>query len=312
MNEIAIDEKICLGVGPFFISFTNSCQLKHPYHLPEQMKLFIDNKGSKDKSDHFIFDIALRNSSHHMQAKFVAGTYGGPNPYDIHKLNQGDYLWRRIDNQGNTKMLYQIARDWSKWSLLEDRSGDYGISCLAELNYIFSYSILNKGGIMFHGVVMQWGNMGIIVCAHSGVGKTTHTRMWRDYENALILNGDRALCFREKGIWYSAGAPWSGSSGEQINQRTELTAIVILEQAKENKVTYLSPFTGAMELMQLTFAPNWEESLVGKSLDMINHIVSTIPVLKLSCLPNLQSVEVLKRELLNIRKDRYEICYATN
>ena len=66
---------------------------------------------------------------------------------------------------------------------------------------------------MLHGVLMEWQGKGIILTASSGTGKTTHARLWREYENALIINGDRVLIRKEEGQWYAFGTPWSGSSG---------------------------------------------------------------------------------------------------
>jgi hypothetical protein len=139
--------------------------------------------------------------------------------------------------------------------------------------------------------------MGIVISAYSGVGKTTHARMWRDYENALILNGDRALCCKEDEEWYAYGAPWSGTSGESIQRRIKLKAIVILEQAKTNEVTTLSPLQGAKELLQHSFTPYWDEELVDCTLKTIDSIVVNIPILKLRCRPDQEAVATLKLEL---------------
>ena len=81
--------------------------------------------------------------------------------------------------------------------------------------------------------------------------------MWRERENALIINGDRCLCRKLDGRWYAYGMPWSGSSGEYINRRVPITAIVCLKQAPENAVRRMNPFEGTLAMMQRIFAPVW-------------------------------------------------------
>ena len=68
---------------------------------------------------------------------------------------------------------------------------------------MFPYAVLNHHACVLHGVVMEYEGKGILVTAPAGTGKTTHTRMWRDWKHALILNGDRASA----GSWRAFGMP---------------------------------------------------------------------------------------------------------
>lgn len=295
---INLNETVKLSIGPYIIRMSHQKTKNNEYYLPGGAEIYIE-KETEDKQENLIdYKLNIGDVGINSQHTLVVNFNEGPVPYKIYRTNSGEYLWIRQNYYKEIHLAYRISEDWGKWELVVDNSGNQGSDSFNELSYIFPYSILSKSGIMFHGVVMEWQGKGIIVCAHSGVGKTTHTRMWRDSEKALIINGDRGLCYEEQGEWYTCGAPWNGSSGEVLNRSIKLTAIVVLEQAEMNQITMLPPLQGAFELIQLAFAPPWEETLLNFSLDHINDIVQKIPVYKLRCRADLEAVAVLKNELL--------------
>ena len=144
---------------------------------------------------------------------------------------------------------------------------------------------------------MEYKNKGIIISAPSGTGKTTHARMWRDKENALIINGDRALCRKIDNKWIGFGMPWCGTSGEYINRNVPISAIVVLEQSKENSVEKLETLDAFNNMIPNIIAPTWEKTLLNKAMDYLEDMISDIPVYKLKCTPDLEAVEVLKKEI---------------
>jgi hypothetical protein len=301
MDKITINNKDqYLSIGTYSIHVSYPESNYGLYYLPDRTEQFLNDNLTKSNKLKINYTIRFENSFIEPEDTPIAGFDDGPFPYRIYQTSFGDYLWIRKDKYDEIQLVYRISNDWSSWKLIIDKSGSLGTYSFAELAYIFAYSVLNKGGVMFHGVVMEWQSMGIIFCAHSKVGKSTHTRMWRDNENALILNGDRALCCKEENSWYTYGAPWCGSSEEYSNRKVPLSVVVILERAEFNEVSVLSPLQGAMELIQLTFAPAWEENLMNCSLDSIDSIVQKVPVLKLKCRPDLEAVGVLKAELQKI------------
>ena len=72
--------------------------------------------------------------------------------------------------------------------------------------------------------------------APSGVGKSTHSLFWKERLGAEIVNGDRALIYKDGDTFWASGVYTSGSSEICENKRAPLRAIVLLEQGAENKV----------------------------------------------------------------------------
>lgn len=286
-----------LAVGYYIININVS---DRRYQLPYYADQFLIKGVHSENERIFHYDIQPETICPEAFFTPIAGFYNGPFPYQVSRLPNGDLLWVRGKRDSEEKLVYQISSDWNHWRLIADSTKNKGTNSFDELAYIFAYSVLNKGGILFHGVILEWQGRGIIISAYSGVGKTTHARMWRDYENALIINGDRALCCRIGDQWYAYGAPWSGTSGEHLQRRVKLNAIVFLERDVCNKVSQLSKVQGAKELLKHVFAPYWDMELISHALDTIDHIVQNIPILRLQCRADREAVDVLKRSCIEI------------
>lgn len=156
---------------------------------------------------------------------------------------------------------------------------------------------LKQGILTFHGALVEHDGAAVAICAPSGIGKTTHARLWRDCKNALILNGDRAVFRKEKGKWISWGTPWSGTSGEQICRSAPLKALVLLERGEVNQVERLQPQNALRVLMSHLLYPSWDGRLTVKAFELMDDLLGTIPVYRLRCRPEGEAVEVLCREI---------------
>ena len=166
-----------------------------------------------------------------------------------------------------------------------------------DLSKIFAYSVLSRGGIVLHAVVMEWRGMGILLSAPSGTGKTTQARLWQQHEGAHIINGDRALCGLEDSIWMAYGQPWCGSSGECENRKIPIRAIVLLSRGIRNHVEKLSQVNAAIGLISTAYAPVWDAASAAEAVDRLGSLTEKISVFRLHCLPDIDAVSTLKNEL---------------
>ncbi|MGN0204726.1 MAG: hypothetical protein ACI4BB_09290 [Coprococcus sp.] len=165
------------------------------------------------------------------------------------------------------------------------------------LGHIIPHVLLKHDILTFHGVLMEYEGQGIIISAPSGTGKTTHARLWRDYKNALIINGDRATCRKVDGIWTGFGLPWSGTSGEQINRSVPLKALVVLERGEANEACRMAGLEAFGAVLPHVQCPVWDKELVGKAMELTDDFLREVPVIRLRCRPDVESVEVLRNIL---------------
>lgn len=245
----------------------------------------------KEQGTDFIFDVNHVEPDDSGELLFGSADFSVPT--FLYRRANGAYDWLVKTHEGTPELSFRISSDWTSFTLYEDNTDTAGARAFKELGALLCYAFLKRDACVLHGVVMEHEGRGILVTAPAGTGKTTHTRMWRDLKNALILNGDRCLCRKEGGVWYAYGMPWSGSSGEYINRRVPVTHIVSLARGGENAVRPLSAFEGTIVLMQRIFAPVWRGELQDRAFSMCEELGASVPMLELACRPDPESVEVL-------------------
>ena len=211
--------------------------------------------------------------------------------------DDGTLLWQQTEPE-QTKLLLQfgISQDWSRITLLADNSATVGMAAFESLTFLIYYAFLHRQVLTFHGAVVEAAGKCFLLCADSGVGKTTHARLWRDHKNALILNGDRAACYQQGNRWFAFGTPWCGTSGEYLNRSAAVQAVVILERGKENRVS----MTNGMSLLPYVVYPQWDRTSTERMLSLLDPFLENVPVLLLECVPDVSSVDALYQALENL------------
>ncbi len=252
----------------------------------------------EERACDFHFLIAAQETDKHRELLWGSEEFAIPT--FLYQRHDGQFDWITKQKDRSPGLSFRISRDWNQFVLYEDHTKTNGERAFHEFGSLFSYAVLNHHACVLHGVVMEYNGMGILVLASAGTGKTTHTRMWRDHKNALILNGDRCLCRKKDGVWYAYGMPWSGSSGEYINRRVPISCIVCLNRGLQNTVQPLSIFDGTISLMQRIFAPAWPGELQNQAFSYCEELASEIPVLDFYCRPDLESVEVLAQAIQSL------------
>ena len=240
----------------------------------------------EERACDFHFFIAAQETDKHRELLWGSEEFAIPT--FLYQRHDGQFDWITKQKDRSPGLSFRISRDWNQFVLYEDHTKTNGERAFHEFGSLFSYAVLNHHACVLHGVVMEYNGMGILVLASAGTGKTTHTRMWRDHKNALILNGDRCLCRKKDGVWYAYGMPWSGSSGEYINRRVPISCIVCLDRGLQNTVQPLSIFDGTIRLMQRIFAPVWPGELQNQAFNYCEELSSEIPVLDFYCKPDLE------------------------
>lgn len=91
-------------------------------------------------------------------------------------------------------------------------------------------------GFLIHGVLLDCEGRGVLFCADSGTGKTTHAMLWLRLlgDKCRIINGDKPLLRVFGGKPYGYGTPWCGKEQININARVPVSAVCFLERAREN------------------------------------------------------------------------------
>lgn len=153
--------------------------------------------------------------------------------------------------------------------------------------------LLRFSGLILHASLIDCKGTGIAFSAPSGTGKSTQARLWQEFRNAQILNGDRAGLRKTESGWMAYGLPFAGSSGIYRNESVPLRAIVLLRQAKENTIRKVSAKEAFFSLLPEVNARRWDADFMRRAMDILEKMIQEVLVYLLSCLPDEDAVELL-------------------
>ena len=107
--------------------------------------------------------------------------------YDLYKTKD---ISIQIQKEGNTLLGYIIYL--GKTILLKPLVDTFTTEYLLS-QYAISYIMAFNQALIFHGSSFIYKDMGIILSAKSGTGKSTHSRLWQKYENVVVINDDKNI-----------------------------------------------------------------------------------------------------------------------
>lgn len=191
----------------------------------------------------------------------------------------------------------RIRKDYAYAELIPHRKECQNFD-LQRAQYVFEGRMLLEGGFVLHGAAIEWNNQGIIFTGNSGSGKTTQAHLWKEQERALLLNGDcPAIRKTPDGTWIY-GTPWCGSSGEYMDRSTKLHAVVLVKQAKENRVRKLEGQEKMMVILSQVFRSNVDSKMLDYAIANVANCIDDFCVYELFCTKEHGAVETLKQQLL--------------
>jgi hypothetical protein len=141
-----------------------------------------------------------------------------------------------------------------------------------------------RDAMLMHGSVIECGGKGIAFLARSGVGKTTHTMLWKQVygDQVRIINGDKPILrFFDRDV-YAYGTPWAGKENLQINGRVKLTDICLIQRGKENAVFPIDPAQHLGVLMQQILLPA-DPLAAEKTLELLDRLLEVCKVWVIQC-----------------------------
>lgn len=218
--------------------------------------------------------------------------------------SNGYFIYFYEYNTGDILVLADIDEEWSQVQITcRDFTGVRPQESFSQqtwacahfvIGVIFRYRIIQFNGMIIHSSALKYHDQSIMFVAPSGTGKSTHVKLWHEYfKDVTTLNDDTPAVRIIDNQPYVYGTPWSGSSMIHSTDSAPLKAIVIIEQAKENKIRQLGEQDAIMRLMARTFLPYFDKELMNKTISLFEKIILTSPVYLLQCRPDQEAVETV-------------------
>ena len=112
-----------------------------------------------------------------------------------------------------------------------------GIENLA-MSSEFNRAAIKYGVMLVHSSALIYNNGAYLFSADSGVGKSTHTKLWLKAfgDKVHIMNDDKPVVRLYDDHAQAYGTPFDGGSGIALNERYPLKAIIFVERGEENSV----------------------------------------------------------------------------
>ncbi len=143
--------------------------------------------------------------------------------------------------------------------------------------------MIRSEALILHSAYMCLNGKAVLFSAPSGTGKSTQADLWEQYRGTRTINGDKSLLIREEDGWYAHGWPICGSSQICKNETFPILAIVMLKQAKENRVRKLGIAEAVKKLVSQITMNMWNSQFQLQALDLIQQMVMEVPVYELEC-----------------------------
>lgn len=150
-------------------------------------------------------------------------------------------------------------------------------------------------GVEVHalGLADQDGS-GYLFLGHSGAGKSTTARLWREKPGVTMLSDDRIIIRKVNGRYVMYGTPWHGDAGVASAAHAPLSAIFLLEQAPQNELVPLQQTQAAAELFARCFVPYYREEGLHFTLSFFDELSRSIPCSTFRFAPTDEAVEAIR------------------
>jgi hypothetical protein len=154
---------------------------------------------------------------------------------------------------------------------------------------------------LFHGSVIEYKDRAYIITANSGVGKTTHTRLWlQEFSGEVdIINGDKPIVRFMDGIPYASGTPWQGKENYGKNVMRPLCGIAFLSRGEKNRASGIEPSDAVIRFMKQIFIPKESAIATAKTMMLADRVIRGVKLVSLECNMEPQAAHVCKAALIS-------------
>ena len=154
---------------------------------------------------------------------------------------------------------------------------------------------------LFHGCAIEYKGKAYIITASSGVGKTTHMRLWlKEFGSEVtVINGDKPTVRIIDGEPFVFGTPWQGKECYGENIRAKIGGIVFLERAPENKAQKISTDEASTKFITQIYLPKTTRSALVKTMLLADKTINSVKLVRLECNMEREAAYVSRAALLD-------------
>ena len=200
----------------------------------------------------------------------------------------------RFNGSENT---YSMEADNGWRTVSTDCKAGTETDCMALEDFImisFIYSAAYYDTVLINASSVAVDSSAAVFIGPSGIGKSTHSRLWLRYvDGSRLLNDDQpALRIMPDGNVYVYGTPWSGKTDCYRNERAKLKAVFRMRQAGVNKAVRLDGTKAFCALLDMTSLIKSDSASFSKISDTVAYIAGKVDICMLYNRPEKEAVDV--------------------
>ena len=160
---------------------------------------------------------------------------------------------------------------------------------------------------VFHGSVIKDGERAYVFTARSGVGKTTHSRLWLSEfssDGVSILNGDKPIIRIIDGVPYACGTPWQGKERYGFNAVAPLSAVVFLSRAERNAAREITKGDAVTRFMSQIYLDRENAANLVLTMRLADRILSSTALFEVECNMHPEAARVAREAIKKTIKNK--------
>lgn len=181
------------------------------------------------------------------------------------------------------------------------------------IRHFFLFFAQRQGFFAIHSASILYQDQVWLFSGHSGMGKSTHTNLWKEQFGTKIINGDLNLIgwsngeqtnigqsvdkLGSKGHPIVYGMPWCGTSGIASTKSYPLGGIVLLGRSDNDHFESLQNDQKIVRVMQRMISPVWTEDMLEANLKCAAKLAKEVPIYYLLCTKEPSAAYVMKARI---------------
>ena len=162
--------------------------------------------------------------------------------------------------------------------------------------------LLGKNTLMLHGSTVAVDGKAYLFTGPCGVGKSTHTRLWRELfsDRAIMVNDDKPFLQMTSDGVLAYGSPWSGKHGLASNICVPLQGICFLRRGSENAIRPAAPADCVQILRHQAHMPT-DPVLAEQAAALVDRLAEKVPLWEMTCNKDMEAARVSYQAMSVIR-----------
>ncbi len=168
-----------------------------------------------------------------------------------------------------------------------------------ELLRAVSNELIKKDTFLFHCSALSYEGKAILFAAHSGVGKSTHARMWREEfgDKVTMVNDDKPFLRFEGDTLYVFGSPWDGKHHLSTNTKVPVAALCFIFRGEENRVAPMNA-ADALNIIFDQVPRTSDPEYMSRLLALLDKMLTRLPLYSLFCRPDHEAARVALKGII--------------